>query len=352
MSAGGVAFALVLILVLQGVFAGSEEQVTAYVQESHADVWVMQAGVSNMHMATSVLSADLGPRLKEIEGVRRVSSILYFAGNVRINGSNVFSYMVGFDPAQHAGGPWKMAEGTARVRNGEVVIDKTLAARNGIVIGDRVKIRGAPLKVVGLSLDTYSLANTVVFMTRHDLEKISMMPGIVSYYLIEVDKGFAPSMVAREIRDSVPGLNALTGQKFIANDREVIRQMGIDIIASMAMVAYLVGIMVVGLAIYTATVSRVRDYGVLKAIGAKGVRLYWAVVLQAVLSSLIGFAVGLILTFGVAQLVRALVPELLVVIEPAAALRVFEAALIMGVAAALVPTRRMARIEPSIAFQA
>lgn len=52
-SAIGGAFALVLFF--EAVFAGESRQIVAYVRHSNADVWVMQRGVSNMHMATSFI---------------------------------------------------------------------------------------------------------------------------------------------------------------------------------------------------------------------------------------------------------------------------------------------------------
>lgn len=53
-AAAGSAFLLVLFF--EAVYAGEAEQIVAYVSHADADVWVMQRGVSNMHMATSYVS--------------------------------------------------------------------------------------------------------------------------------------------------------------------------------------------------------------------------------------------------------------------------------------------------------
>ena len=55
-SAGGVALAVVLILAMSGVFAGSEEHAVLYMRNQPAELWGMQAGVSNLHMSSSILS--------------------------------------------------------------------------------------------------------------------------------------------------------------------------------------------------------------------------------------------------------------------------------------------------------
>ena len=67
----GGAFALVLFF--EAVFAGESGQVVAYIEESDADVWVMQGGVSNMHMATSIVADWKGDRIARLDDVSKVT---------------------------------------------------------------------------------------------------------------------------------------------------------------------------------------------------------------------------------------------------------------------------------------
>ncbi|MBI5828931.1 MAG: ABC transporter permease, partial [Chloroflexi bacterium] len=46
-SVGGVALALMLILSLDAIFTGMERRVTAYIDQSGADIFVSQSGVRN-----------------------------------------------------------------------------------------------------------------------------------------------------------------------------------------------------------------------------------------------------------------------------------------------------------------
>jgi hypothetical protein len=55
---GGVAVTLLMVLLLDGVFAGSMRQITRYIDTSPADVIVAQTGVRNMHMAASAVPLD------------------------------------------------------------------------------------------------------------------------------------------------------------------------------------------------------------------------------------------------------------------------------------------------------
>jgi hypothetical protein len=65
LSTGGVAVALLLVLILGGIFAGAMRQLTGYIDRSGADLVVSQAGVTTMHMSASVLRPDIADRIRE-----------------------------------------------------------------------------------------------------------------------------------------------------------------------------------------------------------------------------------------------------------------------------------------------
>ena len=119
----------------------------------------------------------------------------------------------------------------------------------------------------------------------------------------------------------------------------------------MVAIAFLVGAMIVGLIIYTATVERQREYGVMKAIGVKNRVLYRVVVVQALFASLSGALLGILLANGLARWIMMVRPQFLIAIE----LRDIEQALLAGLGMALVaaifPTRVLARLAPADVFR-
>ena len=70
--------------------------------------------------------------------------------------------------------------------------------------------------------------------------------------------------------------------------------------------------------IYSATVERQREYGVLKAISAHNAVLYRTVVAQALVVASVGALAGIGLATALAQLIMALRPQFLIVLEPTA----------------------------------
>ena len=64
----GLASALLLVLALDGIFAGAMRGVTRYIDTSPADVFVAQQGVRNMHMASSFVPLDALDDIRALPG--------------------------------------------------------------------------------------------------------------------------------------------------------------------------------------------------------------------------------------------------------------------------------------------
>ena len=107
-----------------------------------------------------------------------------------------------------------------------------------------------------------------------------------------------------------------------------------------------------GLTAYTAVADRMREYGVLKAIGAGQGRLNRLVTTETLYRAALGFALGTGLSYLTAELIMALWPQFTIIIGPAAVAAAGAATLIMTIPAALLPIRRMAAIDPAVVFKA
>ena len=88
------ASAFLLVMVFEAVYAGEAEQIVAYVSHADADVWVMQRGVSNMHMATSYLSEWKTEQVRDVPGVAAADQILYLNTVVKSGDQPWFTFVV------------------------------------------------------------------------------------------------------------------------------------------------------------------------------------------------------------------------------------------------------------------
>jgi putative ABC transport system permease protein len=143
----------------------------------------------------------------------------------------------------------------------------------------------------------------------------------------------------------------LTKEQVIANDVKLFGRAFLAPIQLMAAIAFLVGALVVGLVIYTATIERQREYGVLKAIGAHNGLLYRVVTMQALVAAGAGSVLGIALAYGSAELIMALRPQFLIVYMPSMLAQSLLAGVAIALVAALFPARVVARLAPAEVFR-
>jgi putative ABC transport system permease protein len=351
MSIGGVALALLLILSLDAVFTGMERQVTAYIDRSQADIFVAQAGVRNMHMASSSLPPEAVGAVAAIDGVASVTPILYVSNMVVAGENKNLAYIIGVGAGAEAGGPWQLVAGDPWPGAMETVIDRNVAQRSGVGLGDTVEILGRPFTVTGLSEGTASLVNSVAFIAFDDFSAVRGTAEAPSFLLVNVAADQSPATVAGRIESEVSGVTALSRPEFAAEERKVIRDMSTDVLAIMNLVGFLIGLAVVALTVYTATLSRRAEYGVLKALGAHNRQLYRAVLGQALLSVALAFVVGLAITWLLSLLIPRLTDNLALAISAASLLKAALLALIIAMLAALLPIRQIAGLDPATVFR-
>jgi putative ABC transport system permease protein len=324
----GVAASLLLVLVLDGVFAGAMREVTAYIDHSPADVFVTQSGVKTMHMSVSSLPDDTVGRVQAVDGVAWTENLRYTTGVVAKGDADIITYVFGYDPTEGNAGPRTFAEGRAP-GPGEVVVDRGAATDLGIHLGDQV--------------------NTTVFIARDDFTAIRG-PG-VNYVLVGAQPGVSADALSSRLAAALPDTTVQTRAAFSVQESHIVRDMATDIMSIMTVIGFLIALAVIALTLFTSTLSKLREYGIVKALGGTGPRLAADVLAQAtwtvVLATLV--AVGLTLLLGAA--IGAVTSNIRIVVEPASVLRVTAGALVVGGLAAIIPLRRVISVDPASAFR-
>lgn len=352
-SVGGVALAIVLILILNGFFAGFQQQAVSYIRNQPAPIWLAQAGIENMHMVSSMLPPDALQRVTQVSGVKKAVGVLYATIAVQVGDALVPSYIFGIDPNDPFGGPWSVSEGSSDVSFNEVVIDQVLARRYGVKVGDSVSILGYKLRVKGLSRGTFGIASNMVFVNKTALAiGMGVTPQAASYIMVQPEPTANLNTLAADLSAVVPEANVMSQSFFISREQDLTQQMSADTLRAMNAVGYIVGLMVIGLTIYTATVERAREYGILKAIGADNRYLVGIVLIQSLMAAVMGYLLGILLSYGIVILADRIFPDVVILIEPSNWLREIPTLVIIVTLAALLPIRRVTRADPMVVFQA
>jgi len=347
-AAVGAAFALVMMF--RAVWEGESRQIVVYLEHAGADVWVMQDHVSNMHMASSFIAEGKRNEIARVEGVRSVDAILYLNTMVESGGRQWFSYVVGLDEGGQPGGPWSLSQGRGDVQSGEAVVPATLARLTDAGLGDSIRVADREFEIIGLSDETFSVTNPVVFVTAGDLADLLSLSGYDSYMLIRADSDVTPNALAGRIEAEVDGVAALTTSDLVASDLQLAGQMGTEVIALMTAICAVLAMLLVAFALFIHTSHTRRELVILKAVGFSNGYLYVSVLLQvAVLTGLaFGFAVAVVLAVSLVGPRIAPILSLSVSFESVAQIGL--AGLFVALAATLLLARRVARVDPMSAF--
>jgi putative ABC transport system permease protein len=349
LSISGVALAVMLILVLKGFLAGMNRQITSYLDHSPGSIIVAQEDVVNLLGATSKLPEGTLQRAKSVRGVEDAIPILSQFVILDLHDKKQPAYMVGYEPAQ-GGGPWELAAGREPRKKREVVFDSMLAARHGLQLGDKIEILEKDFTLVGLSKNTSSWMTSYFFVRKDAAEELLLSPGAISFLLVSTSSNADMDGILRRL-NSFSDVNALTKEQMAANDLKLFAKVFSAPLRLMVAIAFLIGAMIVGLIIYTATVERQREYGVMKAIGAKNIVLYRVVLTQALFASLTGSLFGILGAGAMANWIMAVRPQFLVTIELSDMGQALLAGLGMALIAAIFPTRMLARLAPAEVFR-
>lgn len=350
-SAGGVALALTLILALDAIFTGAERQLTAYIDNSKADVWVAQSGVRNLHMVSSWMPSSVTDEVKDVAGVEAVTPIMYLTGAVETGDERNLAYVMGLPEDATMGKPWRVVRGESIPEPGEAVIDSGVAGRTSLKLGDEVKVLGQKLEITGLSGGTATITNSVAFISMDDFERVRGDGRVVSFVLVKAEPGESPERVADRIEADTDGVTAQSRAEFAEQERRLVRDMAGDVLAIMNLAGFMIGLAVVALTVYTATLARRPEYGVLKALGARNGYLYGSVLAQALYSVALGFALGLTFTLLLAAAVPALASNLMLQVSGASLLKVGIVSLVIAGLAAVVPIKQISGLDPATVFR-
>lgn len=349
LSVSGVALAVMLILVLNGFLDGMYAQITSYLDRSPGSIAVAQEDVVNLLASTSLLPDGIVPQAEAVRGVEAAIPILSQFVILDLHEQKQPAYMVGYDQKQ-GGGPWEMAVGREPRGRKEIVFDRILASRHGLGIGDEVEVLGKDFTIVGLSNGTTSWMTSFFFLRKKDAEDLLLAPGASSFLLLKTSARSDQEEILQRLNE-LSGVNALTKKEMAANDLKLFAKVFSTPLKLMVAIAFLVGTMIVGLVIYTVTVERQREYGVIKAIGGANRVLYRVVLIQAIVASTIGAIMGVLLTYFVSQGIMAARPQFLIVINPFDAGWALLAGLGMALAAAFFPARVVAGLAPAEVFR-
>ncbi len=290
---------VMLLLTLIGMSRGMLEDSAKRASGTGADIFLKPGGTFSL--STGQVNE------KFVDFVAKQPHVKMAVGVLMIPTGELITTLNGVDIQQFD----KMSGGFRFVAGGlpkdpdDLIVDSQYAQQNKIHVGQTFKVINHNWHVSGI-MQSGTLGRLVVQLKR--LQELTDL-GRVSEILVKLDDPANTDAEVKALNQLLQGnLTAISMRDFVSqfsiNNVPQLKAF-IGVITALAIV---VGFLVVFLSMYTAVVERTREIGILKALGAKPLKILDILVREAVVLALAGCLIGIGLSFAARALIMAIVP--------------------------------------------
>ena len=375
----GLGLLIGVTLTMGGIYRGMVDDAQALLNNSQADLWVVQKDTQGPYAEASSLKDDVVRSVRGMPGVAQAANVTYLTMQVqRPSGDEARTMVVGVEPGQ-PGAPAYLVAGRQLTRDHyEAVAD----IKTGLALGDAVRVRRHSYQVVGLTQRMVSSGgDPMVFIPLKDAQEAQFLkdndtvindrtrtaanpafnrPGVpglldavqglqtsshnVNAVLVQLQPGHQADEVAQALMRwkhvqvfTRAGMEEILVAKLIATSAKQIGMfLAILSVVSAAIVAFI---------IYTMTLGKIREIAVLKLIGTRNRTIAGMILQQALGLGLIGFMVGKI----VATLWAPIFPKFVLLLPGDAVIGLLATLLICALASTLA-IRVALKVDPAEAI--
>lgn len=235
-----------------------------------------------------------------------------------------------------------------RTRN-VAVVGEQVAERSNLEVGGTLRLSSdAEFEIVGLSSSAGGFLGNAVIAPLVSLQQATNANGNVTFFVVDIENPAEAAETAAALAERFPELGFQTQSDVL----EVIER-GIQITdvvrLGISAIALIVGAIAVANTVLMSVIERTREFGVVRAVGARPRFLFGLVLVESVALSIVGGAAGVALGFGGAAAVNLIAVDLIGLQVAAITARLvafsFGVAFAMGVLSGLAPSARAARIR-------
>ena len=377
----GLGLLIGVTLTMAGVYRGMVDDGKVLLDNSGANLWVVQKDTLGPYAESSSIPDDLWRSIRTLPGVAEAANVTYLTMQVGRGEKDVRAMVVGIAAGEPgtSGWPPQLVAGRQITRGHyEAVAD----IATGFRLGDEVKIRRNHYTVVGLTRRMESSSgDPMVFIPLKDAQEAQFLkdndailmqrrrteanpafnrPGVpglldaviasqtsnnsVNAVLVRIQSEYSPQEVAEPIRrwkrltvyDRAQMEEILVGKLIATSAKQIAMFLVILAVVSAAIVAFI---------IYTLTMDKIREIAVLKLIGTRNRTISGMILQQALVLGVIGFVVGKI----TATFAAPLFPKY-VLLMPIDSILGFFAVMVICVLASVVAIRMALKVDPAEAI--
>lgn len=351
LTALAVAIAIIAVVTLEVVTSSLETSAANVLSLGKANFIVAQKSVSDV--LTSVVTEDQLSRIRKTPGVWSAVGVL--VGTIRLNATNPIFIEIGVAPTELRTFGVSVVSGRAFAAHArhQLMLGWQAAQSLHKHVGTTLKVGTIDFTVVGIYSLNQVFGDTAAMFPLSTLQANTRKPGTVTLAAVKIAPGASVSRVMSRIDSDNPSLAAVRlASQFGRVDRnlsflEAARTGAI-------IIAFVIGVIIVANTMLLSFIERIREFGLLRAIGWTRRRLLSLVMAEALTISVVGAAVGVGLSYALTLALEHLSSLRGVLAAQFSASTVGTAlytAIAIGTLAALYPCVRAAMLRPGAALR-
>jgi len=337
LTAAGVSVGVGLIVALLSITNGAKRTAGQLIHIGRADFGLFQAGTADL--TQSLLPESMAAEVAREPGVAGAARIFLFNTKRLL----IFGYARGDFPARRL-----VVVRGAQASGSEAMLGDGAARRLHVSAGGELRLGRRSIRVAGLYHTGNAFVDNGAVLPVRVVQRLARRPGEVTTIAVTASLGARPKEVAKRLERDFPNTIAVTepGQavKIDTSSRLIVTTGWI-----ISLLALIVGGIAVTNTMAMSVFERVREIGILRAVGWPARRIAALIVSEALAICLIALAAGLALGYAAAELFTS-GDSSGTLIEPDFTAGVFAwglaFALGVGVLGAVYPTLRAIRLAP------
>jgi putative ABC transport system permease protein len=325
----GVVIGTMTVVGILTIALAGQERITQQLEKYGPNLTVVPA-ISNLTMklgdvnlgtltvGENYISADKIPQMRKIAdneirmklGIEDEGNIATIAPklfiNTKIEGASVM--VVGIDPGEEAKIKtwWKIREGEYLQKDNEALVGSVAAELLAISPGKKISINDSELTVTGIIDETGSNDDYQVFVPIDTLQKAFNKEGLVNSIDIRALCNACPvEIIADALNKDIPGIRAVAVKQVAASEMGMLEKINRFMMA-LAGITLIVGLFAVVNTMMSSVNERIKDIGIMRAVGASRnqivkIFIYEAIII-GIIGGILGYIVGTLLAYVIGPL--------------------------------------------------
>lgn len=322
-------------------------------------VWVVDNFTNNVNNL-SQLDRRKTYEIMSVNGVQAAYPVFAGAGVAHFsNGKTAPVNIIGSEPPYFAAGPAdnKIYKGNLSDLVGDYAVSADYfdakVFNSPTDVGTQLEINGKKAVIAVQTRNARGFGGSYMYTTLDKARYYSNTPDTkINAIAVKIKPGFTAGQVVAAINSSIPGVKAWktsdlqsTTVRFLVVSSNIGSSIG-----SLVIFAILSGFFIIGLTLYSSAMDRIKDYGTLKAIGARNGYITKLIVTQSLLFSAVGFLIAYLLLEGFKHAVAG--AGLLISLQPPLTLGLLFLTLFISLGSTVFfSVRTIRNVEPASVFR-